>query len=113
LYRLARDRAFRVIRSAKPRAADIDAMDVADEPDAEEFTVQDAARVHDALDKLAPEHRDVLLLRYVESMTYSQIAAITQCELGTVRSRLHYGKRALREIIERDDHEQRIRITAG
>ena len=111
LYRLARDRAFREIRrSAKPHAEGIESVDIADESNDDEFTREDAARVHEALDKIAPEHREVLLLRFVESMTYPQIAAVVGCELGTVRSRIHYAKRALKRLLERNDHEQRIRI---
>jgi RNA polymerase sigma-70 factor (ECF subfamily) len=110
LYRLARDRAYRTIRSAKPQATDLNCIDVADEEEDEEFSAEDAARVHGALDQLNAEHREVLLLRFVESMTYPQIAAVVRCELGTVRSRIHYAKRALRNILERNQHEQRIRI---
>ena len=110
LYRLARDRAFRTMRSAAPPAVDLSQLDVPDEPDDSEFSREDAARVHVALDQLAPEHREVLLLRFMESMTYPQIASVVGCELGTVRSRIHYAKRALRRLLEKDQHEQRIRI---
>jgi RNA polymerase sigma-70 factor (ECF subfamily) len=34
-------------------------------------------------------------------MTYDDIARVTGCQLGTVRSRLHYAKRALRRVLER------------
>lgn len=113
LYRLARDRAFRTIRSAKPQAADIAQIDIVDESDDESLAAEDAQRVHQALDKLVPEHREVLLLRFVESMTYSQIASVTGCELGTVRSRLFYAKRALKEKLERNHHvSERIRLPA-
>ena len=89
LYRLARDRAFRTIRSAKPLPQDLATIDVAeDSGDDEAFSKEDAAMVHEALDKLVPEHREVLLLRFVESMSYSQIATVVGCELGTVRSRI-------------------------
>jgi RNA polymerase sigma-70 factor, ECF subfamily len=105
LYRIARDRAFRTIRSAKPQAMDIATIEVPDEADDEEFSPEDAACVHRALDQLNPEHREVLLLRFVESMTYPQIAGVVGCELGTVRSRIHYAKRSLRQLLERNDYE--------
>lgn len=114
IYRLARDRAFRTIRSAKSQAIDVSLIDVADDSDQADFTPEDAARVHDALDQLSPEQREVLLLTFVESMTYSQIASIVGCEVGTVRSRIYYGKRALKQILERTEHErQRVRISTG
>jgi RNA polymerase sigma-70 factor (ECF subfamily) len=54
-----------------------------------------------ALDDLALEHREVLVLRFLEDMTYEDIAAVTGCQVGTVKSRLHYAKRALRRVLER------------
>ena len=45
----------------------------------------------------------VLLLRFIEEMSYEQIASAVGCGVGTVRSRLHYAKRALRREIERND----------
>jgi RNA polymerase sigma-70 factor (ECF subfamily) len=65
-----------------------------------EFTAEDAARIHDALDSLALEHREVLMLRFLENMTYEQIAAVSGCGVGTVKSRLFYAKRALRRDLE-------------
>jgi RNA polymerase sigma-70 factor (ECF subfamily) len=41
------------------------------------------------------------MLRFVEQMSYEAIAGVVGCNVGTVRSRIHYAKRALREIIER------------
>jgi RNA polymerase sigma-70 factor (ECF subfamily) len=52
------------------------------------------------LDRLPPPHRSVLLLHYVEEFSLEQIASITQTELGTVKSRLYYARKALRKILE-------------
>src|SRR5262249_61800034 len=65
-----------------------------------EFTPEDAMRIHDALDGLALEHRQALMLRFLEGLTYEQIAAISGCGVGTVKSRLYYAKRALRRVLE-------------
>jgi RNA polymerase sigma-70 factor (ECF subfamily) len=64
------------------------------------FTPEDGARIHAALDGLALEHRQVLMLRFLEGMTYEQIAVVSGCGIGTVKSRLHYAKRALRHVLE-------------
>jgi RNA polymerase sigma-70 factor (ECF subfamily) len=115
LYRLARNRAYRELRRARPAMQSIDAIDLPDEGLADDdFTREDAQRVHAALDQLPPEHREVLLLRFIESMTYEQIAQVAQCELGTVRSRIHYAKRTLRGLLERkNQHEpEPVRIRA-
>ena len=49
---------------------------------------------------LPPPHRSVLLLYFVEDFSLEQIAAITETQLGTVKSRMHYAKRALRKLLE-------------
>jgi RNA polymerase sigma-70 factor (ECF subfamily) len=66
----------------------------------EEWSAEDVAAVRVALDELAAEHREVLLLRFVEDMSYEQIGEVTDTPVGTVRSRLHYAKRALRAVLE-------------
>jgi RNA polymerase sigma-70 factor (ECF subfamily) len=52
------------------------------------------------LNELPPPQRSVLLLHFIEDFSLEQIAQITQTPLGTVKSRLHYAKRALRRILE-------------
>ena len=100
IYRLARDRAFRDLR-ARRSYLPLKELDFIEEAGGtNDFSTEDAARIHHALDALLPEHREVLVLRFIESMTYEQIAGIVGCQLGTVRSRLHYAKRALRRVIE-------------
>jgi len=52
------------------------------------------------LDQLPVPQRSVLLLHFVEDFSLLEIAAITETALGTVKSRLHYGKRALRQLLQ-------------
>ena len=102
LYRIARDRALRELRRRRlpyQPLAEVDPMDGRAEE--AHFTAEDVERVHAALDELAEGHREVLVLRYVEAMTYEEIARVVGCEMGTVRSRLHHAKRALRGVLER------------
>jgi RNA polymerase sigma-70 factor, ECF subfamily len=102
LYRLARDRALGELRKRRLRYEPLEAVEVMD-AGAEDasFTADDVKRIHAALDELTTDHREVLLLRYVEDMTYEEIAQFVGCEVGTVRSRLHYAKNALRDVLER------------
>jgi RNA polymerase sigma-70 factor, ECF subfamily len=55
---------------------------------------QDLAEV---LAGLPEEHREVLLLRFVDGMSMEEIAAAARIPVGTVKSRLHYALKALRE----------------
>ena len=69
--------------------------------EAEDPSPIDREELQRALDILSPDHREVLVLRFLEEMDYEEIAHITGSTLGTVRSRLHYGKRALRTVLEK------------
>ena len=48
-----------------------------------------------ALDKLTPAHREVLMLREVEGLSYKEIADATDCNIGTVMSRLFHARKNL------------------
>jgi RNA polymerase sigma-70 factor (ECF subfamily) len=61
----------------------------------------DAEQLHHGLALIAPQHREVLVLRFFEEMSYEEIARLTNCTLGTVRSRIHYAKQALKNALER------------
>lgn len=54
-----------------------------------------------ALDRLPEEFRAAVVLRDVEGLEYDSIAAVLEIPVGTVRSRLHRGREALREIVAR------------
>lgn len=102
LYRIARDRVYRDLRRAGKAAVPIDESQVpAPDTGDLEFDADDVALVHECLDQLTPEHREVLVLRFMQSLSYEDVAAVAGCEVGTVRSRLHYAKAALRRAMER------------
>jgi RNA polymerase sigma-70 factor (ECF subfamily) len=52
------------------------------------------------LDRLALAHRTVLTLHFVEEFSLEEIAEITQTPVGTVKSRLHYARKAFKHIWE-------------
>jgi RNA polymerase sigma-70 factor (ECF subfamily) len=52
------------------------------------------------LEQLPPPQRAVLLLHFVEDFSLEEIARITETQIGTVKSRLHYAKKSLRKLLE-------------
>jgi len=106
LYRIARDKVFRFLR--RKISVPVDESVIGDLPaDVDEFFADEAEQVRLALDELSIEHREVLVLRFVEDMTYEQIAEVTGEPIGTVRSRLYYAKQALRNRLTSTQKETR------
>jgi RNA polymerase sigma-70 factor, ECF subfamily len=61
-------------------------------------------RIDEAIGKLSPEHRAVIVMKEIEDLQYSEIAEILSCSLGTVMSRLFYARKKL-QILLRDVYE--------
>jgi len=55
-----------------------------------------AAALEKALADLSPEHRSTVVMREMEGLSHGEIARISGCSEGTVRSRLHYAKKILK-----------------
>ena len=53
-----------------------------------------------AMEKLSPDHREILQLRVVEDLPYEQIADILGVRVGTVKSRLARARLSLRKILK-------------
>jgi RNA polymerase sigma-70 factor (ECF subfamily) len=106
LYRIARDRAYRLLRRRGLRTRPIEEAEVPGPPAEDDASSDQRDLLLSSLELLPLEQREVVLLRFVEKMPYEQIADAIGCGIGTVRSRLHYAKRALRRRIERrTDHD--------
>lgn len=63
-------------------------------------------RVHQALGRLSPEHRAVLIMKDMEGQKYETMAEILQVPVGTIRSRLHRARLELRELLEKSETQQ-------
>lgn len=57
------------------------------------------AIVRDALERIGPEHRAIIVLRDVEDLDYDEIAHALDIPRGTVKSRLHRARAALSEVL--------------
>jgi RNA polymerase sigma-70 factor, ECF subfamily len=62
-------------------------------------------RIHQALQRVSPDFRTVLVLRDLDGMKYEEIAATLELPIGTVRSRLHRARLELRTILEKAETE--------
>lgn len=68
-------------------------------PDAQAIRRETADRVTQALDALDEEHRVMVILRDIEDMRYEEIAEVLELPSGTVKSRLHRARVALRDAL--------------
>lgn len=71
------------------------------EPSAHAIGDELAAQVSAAISELPDDQRLTFVLREYEALDYKEIAAISNCSEGTVKSRLHRAKEALRHALRR------------
>ncbi|MGU7770770.1 sigma-70 family RNA polymerase sigma factor [Burkholderia sp. MR1-5-21] len=78
-------------------------MDISDEcagsPEMLLMRDQDRQRVISALARLSVEHREVIVLREIEGLSYKEIASVVGVPIGTVMSRLGRGRQQLAAIL--------------
>jgi RNA polymerase sigma-70 factor (ECF subfamily) len=100
LYQIARGKASLELRQngrAPPMSHSVES--IAEPEEERTFSPEDAARMHAMLDRLNGEHREVLLLRFLEELSYEEIGKVVGCPVGTVRSRIYYAKQALARLL--------------
>ena len=101
-FRIARDRIYRHYRRRNISVLPLGDAELEALPEiGHESPALEAGELQQSLDLIPPDQREVLMLRFFEEMSYEEIARVTGCTLGTVRSRIHYAKRALRNALER------------
>lgn len=74
-----------------------------DSPDDLVIRQESEAEFTNLLNQLPLPQRSVLLLHFVEEFSLEEISRITETQLGTVKSRLHYAKRALRKLLDQNE----------
>ncbi len=60
-------------------------------------------RIQQALNRLSPEHRAVLVLKDLEGQKYETMAEVLGVPIGTIRSRLHRARMEMRELLSQDE----------
>lgn len=66
------------------------------------------SRISEALNSINEDYRMVVYYADVEGLAYKEIAEVMDIPLGTVMSRLHRGRKQLRELLKDVAHEQGI-----
>ena len=79
-------------------------MPAASSSDCTFVAFDNAEQVHHALDKLPLPQREALTLYFLEELSIEEIAEVLGVPAGTVKSRLHYAKSAIRNILSEGDH---------
>jgi RNA polymerase sigma-70 factor (ECF subfamily) len=64
-------------------------------------TSEDQQLLRQALGDLAEDYRTALVLKEIEGLSYEEIATLTDCPIGTVRSRIHRARQDLRAKLDR------------
>lgn len=78
-----------------------EAIDREGSPDELLLRQEQEAEFMKLLNKLPLPQRSVLLLHFIENFSLAEIASVTVTSTGTVKSRLHYAKKALRNLLEK------------
>lgn len=107
IYRIALNTARNHLRSRFRRELPIEPAEFARQGEASpqqipEQLEQAETRQHilNALETLSPEHREVVTLVELQELNCTEAAEILACPAGTVRSRLHYARKKLKELLQ-------------
>ena len=114
LYRIAVNTAISMKRKQKPtlriqpggeEKGAIDPLDLSESnrPGHAIEMAEEERMVHEALAKLSPEHRAVLVMKDMEGMRYEEMADVLDVPVGTIRSRLHRARLEMRDILMQED----------
>ena len=103
IFGIAHFRAISSLRRSNPDTVDIedagplsDTHALQDEVLVRESTVEEVRR---ALAKLSRLHREVIDLTFYQEFSYPEIAAILNCPVNTVKTRMFYARKELREAL--------------
>ena len=107
LYRLASNACVDLLRkegrhqgpSLDDEAVSTEVPDTRPTPEAAAEQKELRAQIEAGLRTLSPEHREVLILREIQQLSYDEIADALSLDLGTVKSRISRGRRQLRNFL--------------
>jgi RNA polymerase sigma-70 factor (ECF subfamily) len=91
------------LRLERRWTGDMPADDAAPDGDERLLADQRIERLHRAIARLPIEYREALVLFELEELTYVETAAVLECPIGTVRSRLHRARALLTAMLAEDE----------
>lgn len=106
IYQIARHTALNQCRSRlqyAPLPEDEQELNTPIHNGNDEFSSADAQAIHWGLGQLPLPQREALTLFFLEDLTLEEIGSITGVSTGTVKSRLYYGRKALRDVLNREE----------
>jgi len=104
LYRIMRNEFIDMVRGKGRTTARLE--DVPAEAFKRKEVQEEALEMRDvmrAINTLTHIHREALYLSCVEGLSYDEIAAIQNCAVGTVKSRISRARQDMKALLEHDD----------
>ena len=103
IYRIAHHKAARFIRNEKRREkkGSVAAEAIPQQEYSDRDVIFNVEALHQGMQLLPTEHRELLVLHYLRDLSTQELALVLDCPSGTIKSRLHHARQALRRIIER------------
>lgn len=109
-YQILRNLCFSHLRKRRRRKTDsLDKLDGAQigadvndnfDPEAVAERNESNDRLWKAIGQLDDKHREVIVLRHFQNLSYEEMANVLFCNKGTVTSRLYYARKRLKEILD-------------
>jgi RNA polymerase sigma-70 factor (ECF subfamily) len=107
LFRVTSNLCFNQVRNRKRRGAILDTMMKPEAFGADQvetvFAGEQREEVMASLERLSDDHKEILLLRYYDDLSYAEISDVLQVKLGTVMSRLSRARMRLLAVMEESE----------
>lgn len=104
IFGIAHHKAMSELRKRRTDKVDLEtAQTVADgaEGAEDQLLLEDRwDRVLKAIETLSPEHREVVDLTFFHGFSYPEISEIVKCPVNTVKTRMFYARKRLKEMLE-------------
>lgn len=108
LYRIARNTAISRLRSPEFYET-VGIVDEHPDPgsDVTIASLDDAEQVHQALERLPLLQREALTLYFLQDLSLEEMSSVLGIPIGTVKSRLHNGKTAMRQLLSKGENRDK------